>query len=175
MNVLSAGTVCCHGDCFLWCWAWETLDRTAASCGWGLLGTGVETCRIPARDGPESAGFLAALAERGTWGLEMTLQFLQTPTSPTAFSLRPQVRTVSLLLALTLAGWKALRNRPEEGWVTSSVVKNLGTQHVVLSTSICCAPASPGCSLGGRVLGPTSDPQIQNLHLSKLPRDLHAY
>ena len=46
---------------------------------------------------------------------------------------------VSLLLELTPVGWKALRNQhEEEGWVISSVVKNLGAQHVVLSTSICC-------------------------------------
>ena len=46
---------------------------------------------------------------------------------------------VSLLLELTLVGWKAFRNQhEEEGWVISSVVKNLGAQHVVLSTSICC-------------------------------------
>ena len=63
----------------------------------------------------------------------------QTPPVPLLSLHDHKYGTVSLLLALTLVGWKALGNRPEEeGWVTSGVVKNLGTQHVVLSTSICC-------------------------------------
>lgn len=46
MDALGAGTVCCHGERFLWCWAWETRYRDGSVLwGWGggeLLGTGGE-------------------------------------------------------------------------------------------------------------------------------------
>lgn len=51
MNVLGARTVCCHGESFLWCWAWETVQGLQHLAVGGMLGEGVRGCQwIPTRE-----------------------------------------------------------------------------------------------------------------------------
>ena len=125
--------------------------------------------------GPESADFLAALPEHGTWGDTKGSCSSSNPTNSTAFSSQPQVRDGFSSARVDSCRLEGSQKPTGGGGVgdkqcsEESRCSTCGPEHQHL-----LHPASPGCSLGCRVLGPTSDPQNQNLHLSKLPRDLHA-
>lgn len=66
MKALGTGTVCCHGESFLRCWAWET-HREDALCYEGAVESRGQG-GVPVEEDQNQQIFPAALAERGIWG-----------------------------------------------------------------------------------------------------------